>query len=477
MKFRLLIFFLFSPVFLYAQVNTNFTQFFINPYLYNPSYAGADAQSSLFVSYRNQWTGFEGAPSVANASFHSPAGKNVGVGINLSNEEKSILQTSSAMLSFSYAIPLGTGSFLRFGISGGGAFSGVDLDEIEDLADPAFSGLMENNLFLIGNAGLSLQIKTFQLGISAPNIFTEKYVTTENFTVGEIEPLEQLVINASNRFYFADGRHIFEPTILYRYSDVLPPQIEAAAVFHFNHTFWAGGSYKQDFGISALAGLKLNQKFGFGYSYSLANSGINEINSPTHEVHVSILLGEKVKDRTAYSFIHSEKEKKKIVRRPPVAKKEEPKVEEPKEEKVVEEEKKEEEAEVEKEPIVVVPEEPETVPEETKKEEQPVVEEKPDVTPAPEERRVVVKRGDHLLELEEGNYVVVGAFSSYENAERFSDQLFAKGYPTKFGFTTEKNLWYVYLFRSGDLSQARQERDRIRQNKLFSKAWVLSVEE
>lgn len=470
MKLRLFIFFLFSPFLLFAQVNTNFTQFFINPYIYNPSYAGADAQSSFFISYRNQWTGFEGAPSIANASFHSPFGKNVGVGINLSNEQKSILQTSSAMLSFSYSIPMGTGSFLRFGISGGAAFSGVDLEEVEnDLSDLAFSGLMENNLFMLGNAGLSLQIKTFQLGVSAPNIFTEKYVTTENFTVGEIEPLEQLIFNVSNRFYFSNGRHIFEPTLLYRYSDVLPPQIEAAAVIHFNHTFWVGGSYKQDFGISALAGLKLDQKFGFGYSYSLANSGINEINSPTHEAHISILLGEKVENRMAYSFIHSEKEKKKALRRPPVAVKEEPEVEEPQEEIIDVEEEEEKE-----EPVVVIPEGPKVDPKVTKEKEQDI---QPEVTPAPAENRVIVKRGDHMLELEEGNYVVVGAFSSYENAERFSDQLFAKGYPTKFGFTTEKNLWYVYLFQSDNLSQARQERDRIRQNKLFSKGWVLSVEE
>ena len=477
MKIRFLIFLILSPAFLFAQVNTNFTQFFINPYIYNPSYAGADAQSALFLSYRNQWTGFEGAPTVANASFHAPAGKNVGVGINIFNEQKSILQSTSALLSFSYAVPLGVGNYLRFGISGGGAFNGVDINEIPD--DPVYSDIMENNLYLVGNAGVSLQIKTFQLGIAAPNLFTEDYITTENFTVGEIEPMEQLLISASNRFYFANGRHIFEPVILYRYSDILPTQLEAAAVVHLNHTVWFGGSYKEDFGVSALGGFKINKKFGVGYSYSLATSGINEINRPTHEVHISILLGEKIEDRLAFSFINSEKEKKKPKRRPPIAKKEEPVKEEPKAEEPVEEEEEieEEVREEVEDPIIVTPQDPEEV----ETEEEPVeevIEEKEDeqasVTPGPQ---VVVKKGDHLLELQEGNYVVVGAFSSYENAEKFSDQLFAKGYPTKFGYTSEKGYWYVYLFQSDDLAMTRQERDRARQKDLFSKAWVLTVEE
>jgi type IX secretion system PorP/SprF family membrane protein len=451
MKTKIIIFLLLSPCYLLAQVNNNFSQFFINPYLYNPSFAGADAQSAVFLSYRNQWTGFEGAPSIGNVSFHTPAGKNVGLGLNFTNEQRSILQTSSAQLSLSYAFFLGESSFFRFGISGGGAFSGVDITEIEDPSDPAFANIMENNIYLIGNAGMSLQLKTFNIGIAVPNLFTEQYVTTENFSVGEIEPLEQLIISASNRFYFGGGKHIFEPAVLYRYSDILPPQLEAAGVFHLNHVVWVGGSYKEDFGISAFGGLKVKQKLGIGYSYSLASSGINEINRPTHEIHLSLLLGEKNENRVRYSFLNSEKEKRKPVRKPVVAKKEEPVVEEP----VVEEEIAEE-PELAEEPEIAEPAEPVTSPEAT--------------------GPVTVKRGGHMLELETGTYVIVGAFSTYDSAERYSDELFFKGYPTRFGYISERGLWYVYHFRSDNAAEAREERDKVRKNKIFSEAWILTVE-
>ena len=466
MKTRLFFFLLLSPCFLMAQVNTNFSQFFINPYLYNPSYAGADAQSAIFLSYRNQWTGFEGAPSIANLSFHSPAGKSVGLGLNFTNEQKSILHTNSAQLSLSYALSLSDDIFFRFGISGGGSFSAVDLNEIEDPSDPAFASIMENNIYLIGNAGVSLQVKTFNLGVAVPNLFTEEYVTTENFSVGEIEPLEQLLISASNRFYFGGGKHIFEPSVLYRYSDIFPHQIEAAGVVHLNHVVWFGGSYKQDFGISAFAGLKVNQKMGVGYSYSLANSGINEIARPTHEIHLSLLLGDKNKDRVAYSFINSERERRAPRRQPVIAqKKDEP----------VKEEEKVEEPEVEPE-VPEVEEEPEMAEEPQEQPEEKIAEPADTVSPA-EPQPVTVKRGNHMLELEEGVYVVVGAFSTYDSAEQYSDNLFIKGYPTRFGYTTEKGLWYVYLFRSEDGTEARNERDRVRGNSLFSKAWVLTVEQ
>lgn len=458
MKTKIILFLLLSPCCLMAQVNTNFSQFFINPYLYNPSYAGADAQSAVFLAYRNQWTGLEGAPSISNVSFHSPVHKNVGLGLNFTNEQKSILNTNSALLSLSYALTLGDNTFFRFGISGGGTFNGVDINEFEDPSDPAFANIIENNSYLIGNAGISLQLKTFNIGIAVPNLFSEQYVTTENFSIGEIKPLEQLLISASNRFYFADGRHVFEPSVLYRYSNIFPSQFEAAGVLHLNHIVWVGGSYKEDFGISAFGGLKVKQKLGIGYSYTLASSGINEINRPTHEVHLSLLLGEKNKDRVRYSFLNSEKEKRKPVRRPVVAKKEKPVVKEP----VVEEE---------------VAEEPEVTQEAEEIAEPEIAEEPAEPVTTPEATGpVIVKRGGHMLELETGEYVIVGAFSTYDSAEQYSDELFFKGYPTRFGYISERRLWYVYLSRSDNAAEARKERDKARKKKIFSDAWILTVE-
>jgi hypothetical protein len=90
-------------------------------------------------------------------------------------------------------------------------------------------------------------------------------------------------------------------------------------------------------------------------------------------------------------------------------------------------------------------------------------------------RHEIVKRGAHPQELEVSEYVVVGAFKSIENAKRFSEGLISLNYNTKFGFLTGKDLWYVYLLKTGDKEKARAERERISKVFLLRDAWLLTV--
>jgi len=72
---------------------------------------------------------------------------------------------------------------------------------------------------------------------------------------------------------------------------------------------WAGASYKQDFGISALGGVKLQNALAIGASYSIQQSGLDELNSPSFEVSLSYLFGKRKRDAAVYSFVNTEKVK------------------------------------------------------------------------------------------------------------------------------------------------------------------------
>lgn len=462
----LLVFFLASST-SFAQEISNFTQFYVNPYLINPSFAGIEGKTGMYMTYRSQWTDFEGAPEIGNLTFHSAINKSMGLGINLNNDRRSILNTSSAMASFAYSAMFTNTVFLRFGISAGAASNGVDFDMVGE-ADPALLTSLENNMFLIGNAGLSLHAGTFHLGVSMPDMFRPLLFSDQEFGY-ELQPAERFIVSASNRFYFGGDKHIFEPFVLYRYHQALPPQLEAAAILHLNHALWFGGSYKQDFGISATAGFKLPELFGIGYSYTFDNVGINKIASPTHEVSISLLLGKRKERSQKYSFISTiieemepEPEEEEPIEEE-VAKVEEPEEEEPEEE-IVEEEVEE----------PVDTEEVETG---------PVTDPGPDsdngIDQRPEnDERVAVKKGSHLLELNIGEYVVVGVFSTFDNAEEYSDELFQMGYHgAQFGYISEKGYWYVFIHKTDDPVESRRVRDEMRKIPLFKDAWVLGVEE
>lgn len=553
------------PCYVSAQDQTNFTQFYLNPYLLNPSYAGTEGQSALFLVYRNQWAGIEGAPRISGLSYHTLFNNNLSFGFNAFNDQRGILNTSSGALTFGYTLSLSKKNFIRFGMSAGMASNGLDISQIENLNDPALFNILERNNTLIGNAGISFHLNTFHLGVSLPSIFEPVFVSIDPINITEVAPFESIIINASNRFYFAKDKHIFEPYLVYRYGGVLPSQIEAAAVMHLNHVVWFGGSYKQDFGVSALGGIKLNKVFLLGYSYAIANTGINEISSPTHEIQLALLLGKRKQGKPVYSFVNTvkEKEKKKTPQQIAAEKRKAEEEARRKEEALalqreLDEKKAEQERQKREEAARAA--EEQRLEQQRQAEAQRLAQEQAareqrqaaDRTAAERqqqqadaerrqreeaqrllqeeearqraqqaeaerrrreeelrrrqaleaqeaaerkareeaaerakqelqaraqpERHETVKRGSHLLELPVGNYVIIGAFGVFDNAVRYADNLHSRGYNTKYGFLSFKGLYYVYLFVSDDINEARKERDNFRRNVIFKDAWLLTVE-
>jgi type IX secretion system PorP/SprF family membrane protein len=518
-----------------AQDQFNFTQFYLNPYLINPSYAGIDGQSAFSLVYKKQWMNIDGGPSVANVSLHTPVNARTSVGVSITSDKKGLLSNSGLLVSFAYNLPVADHSSLRFGLSAGGTWNTVDFKKSDSGTDPALASLLDKNASVAGNVGLSFQHKSIHLGVAMPTLFSPAYVSEDPFTIAEVKPFQALIINSSYRFYFNDNKNVFEPYAVYRINTGLPSQFELAGLVHFNHVFWTGVSYKQDFGISALGGIKLRNMFALGGAYTVQNSGDNELNSPSFEVTISYLFGKPKKGTHAYSFVNTVKEKEKKHLSPAellaVRKKQEEalrkkKLEAEARQKQFEEaQKKKQEAlaraaeekkklaekpadqPVKNEPVnTVTPPAQDSVkithrprfgaettelksPEAVAHEHEQAVLQRLDVhseNPTEHhglendvhphaERHEFVKRGSHQEELEVADYVVGGVFRSDANAKHFSDGLNKMGFKSDYGHLTEKNLWYVYVFQTDDIDKARAERDRLRQTKMFHDAWLLTV--
>ena len=91
---------------------------------------------------------------------------------------------------------------------------------------------------------------------------------------------------------------------------------------------------------------------------------------------------------------------------------------------------------------------------------------------------VITKRGNHLLELPSGNYVIAGAFSVFQNAQNYSDELFLLGYhDTIVGYNSGRGYYYVVIFESGNINQAIRRKNILRKKPKLSKAWILQVTE
>lgn len=295
LRFRLagLAFFLLINILpLRAQVNVVYNQFFMNPYLYNPAYAGVEGHTVVFALYRQQWMNFESSPAISNVAFHTPLKGGIGIGATIFNETQGPLTTSWGKISSSYLITVDKEHYLRFGLSLGAGNNTLNFTELDAPTDPAFTNLVDNSTFLIGDFGATYHFGHFNAGFSIPNLVTYDVISPETNSPIKVSPLDNVLFKVNYRGHLNDDVAI-EPHLIYRYSDIGPDQYEGTVILHIKHVTWAGASFRQDNNLVGLLGIKLKESFAIGYSFELGNSSISSTLGPTHEVHIGYHLGSK----------------------------------------------------------------------------------------------------------------------------------------------------------------------------------------
>ncbi|MEO9870512.1 PorP/SprF family type IX secretion system membrane protein [Ekhidna sp.] len=577
-----------------AQQPQVYNQFFMNPYMYNPAYAGVEGHAAIFLMYRDQWTNIEGAPQIAHASFHVPLQGGLAIGGAAFNVTQSILTTSALKVSGSYLINIDRTHFLRFGMSLGAGTNSVNLNELADAAgDPAIAGFLDQSAFFLGDFGVAYHFGHFNIGVSLPNLFSYNPITQKEVSDIEFSPTDNALFKMNYRGHINDDL-AFEPHLIYRFSNVVPHQVEGTLIAHLYHIVWVGASYRQDAGIIGLAGAKVKEKFAIGFAYELGNPDISSDLGPTLEINLGYHLGTK-KDHAEHvsSFIKSHRlsaeeraRKAELERQKQLAALQENRAAEPEDE----------DALAIAQPTVLDDPEPEadipteraddwdhqedhqeitrvnqfgeeetgirlektsdtgdknvviswvptsqaenlavaadghlerTLPDGNKEvgikyektnedgstehvvkwdraindSQAETISQNPDLTEEHHEEiakgnpeltqdfrtleelgtsddHVVTKRGNHLLELPIGNYVIAGAFSVFQNAEDYSDELFQMGFhDTIVGYSSGRGYYYVVIHESGSVNQASSKRNEFRKIPKLSKAWVLQVTE
>lgn len=290
-------------------------QFFFNPALINPSMIGVDGQPSVYLSHHKQWLGFPGAPQTSQFSVQTPTDGGLSLSVGFQADQRGLVKTSRFLLGGSYNIPVKKGTYMRFGLTAGGLNNRTDIDLLRfsnNPSDQALSSIVRQDIQLSGSAGISYHTPYFHFGLALPNLFQPDYLVTSPFAVTPLRPLQQIVVHGSYRMYFGDGdRHLLEPYLNYRIFSGLPSQLEAAAVVHLGGLLWAGASYRQGLGPSALAGFKPGGKLAVGYSYAPGGIGESAIKQASHEIQLGLLFGTPRKKLPVYSFVNAEKARKK----------------------------------------------------------------------------------------------------------------------------------------------------------------------
>jgi|GEM_PF-529329 len=269
-----------------------YNQFFMNPYVYNPAYAGVEGHSVLFASYKKQWTGINGAPTLSNVNFHVPLKGGLAFGAYAYNFSYGPISTSAGKVSGGYLISIDREHFFRFGMSLGAGSSMLKTGELDAPNDPAiqrFAGSQAfNQTFLIGDVGVAYHFGHFNVGVALPYLFQHQAFSTQpGLSDFMFKPQDNALFQMNYRGHLNDNIAI-EPHILYRYHKYLANQFEAAVILHLLHIVWVGGSYRQGYGggFNGLIGAKFWERMAVGYAYQYGNLNTNSQTGPTHEITI-----------------------------------------------------------------------------------------------------------------------------------------------------------------------------------------------
>src|SRR5664279_2303176 len=146
----------------FSQQVPMYSQYIMNGFLINPSFAGRDGYTTVNLTVREQWVGMAGAPSTYAASFQTrilkdsyiskstsvrkkfvkpTRGGKVGLGGYLFNDNNGIMRRTGGQVSYAYHIAMGRTdgipNDLSFGLAMTAYQFNVNLDGlVYDASDP-----------------------------------------------------------------------------------------------------------------------------------------------------------------------------------------------------------------------------------------------------------------------------------------------------------------------------------------------------
>lgn len=287
----------------YAQEQSAFVHYHINPVLINPAVAGQSGDHQVFLHARNQWSGFPGSPKTFALSYDGPFGKTFGLGATVYSENIASINRFRAAINYAFRYELDK---LKVGFGFSTEFSQLQLDN-DVLADQNYDAgdvLVEDGVTGFNNFDATLGFQglyndqTF-FGIAFPNIIMARLDGDPNNTTDETEGF--YLFNMGHRFKSRQYGFILEPSILLRKARNVPFQADINLKGYFLENRLVGGiSYRGGsrgaFGI--LVGSKLTN-FAFYYSFDVSFQRFQQYSNGAHELTLAISIPKKAKEAPA----------------------------------------------------------------------------------------------------------------------------------------------------------------------------------
>ena len=300
-----------------AQQVPMYSQYIMNGFLINPSFAGRDGYTAVNLTVREQWVGMAGAPSTYAASFQTrilkdsyiskytavkkkiikpTKGGKVGLGGYVFNDNNGIMKRTGVQFAYAYHISMGRTGGIRNDLSFGLALTAYQFAVntnglIYNHDDPLLNSYDRSVFIPDFNFGASFTTSKYYLGFSMTNLFRGSLLFADTSITKRTE-LGNFYLTGGYKFPLSPD-WILEPSAFIKASDMFlkSVQMDLTARVYYKEDYWVGMSYRTNDAIIAMLGLKYD-RFYFAYAFDFTLTDIRKQSYGTHELSLAVKFGE-----------------------------------------------------------------------------------------------------------------------------------------------------------------------------------------
>ena len=274
----------------FAQQDAQYSMYMFNPLIVNSAYAGTRDALSVTMIGRKQWVGFDGAPSTATLSIHSPLRNEAfSLGLSIIQDEIGPTKNTSFYGDVAYRFDVSSKSRLAFGLKGGLDMFSADFGQLRvaNADDIQYTTAIRNQLMPNFGFGAYLNSEKYYVGFSAPKLIRNTYKGSLQGG-GGLESIQ-------DRHFFLTAGYTFDlnsvveiiPSFMVKAVEDAPLSADVNVNFFFYEKLWIGGGYRIDDSFIANIVYHFTPKFRAGYAYDYTLSQLGDYNTGTHEVMIN----------------------------------------------------------------------------------------------------------------------------------------------------------------------------------------------
>lgn len=255
---------------------------------FNPAHAGIyqqDAYASGYLSYRNQWLGFEGAPKTYSLiTDYLIEDYNVGLGLSFFSDQIGLDSKLEVAGNYSYRIDLEEG-YLNMGLRTAFSRFGSEFNRVRNVeaGDVYDQGNASVSLFSVG-AGVMYHSENLRIGFSVPSIAVVSTTNNNRF--------KERHIYVHTAFKLGDPGDFLriEPSLLFKYQRAVPVQAKLGAIAWINESMSPGIHYRWDDALVLSFGWLLDERLQLGVAYDFTISDIRLVSDNSFEIQLGYIF-------------------------------------------------------------------------------------------------------------------------------------------------------------------------------------------